>query len=187
MLSISKLACCALAAVLVPACSAPPPPKPATAEVSLPDPGPDGTYMVRWPDLGRGKARTIGLTLGSDKADVCLVPMLHFDFDSSEPLPQDRVKLGALAECLESPPLEGARISVIGRADPRGTPAYNQDLALRRALRVKALLLDEGFPAERITARSTGETEAVGAQPMYSYGFDRRVDIEVEGVAHAPR
>jgi peptidoglycan-associated lipoprotein len=187
MISLSKLACCALATALVSACAAAPLPKNGSAEAPLPDPGPDGAYTVHWPDLGRGKARYIALTIGADVADVCYLPKLHFDFDSSEPLPQDRMQIGALADCLGSRPLEGARISVIGRADPRGAPAYNHDLALRRALRIKALLVDQGLPADRIAARSTGESRAVGDQPMYSYGFDRRVDIELDGVAHTPR
>jgi peptidoglycan-associated lipoprotein len=189
MMSIRKLSLCALGlgAALVAGCAAPPPPKQVSPEARLPDPGPDNAYRVEWPDMGRGEDRYIGLTIGADLADICHLPKMHFEFDSAEPLPQDKFQLAALADCLRSPRLEGARITVIGRADARGAPAYNDALALRRAVRIKELLVSQGVPATRIATESTGEHEAVGNQPMYSYGYDRRVDIVLVGAAHAPR
>ncbi|WP_437707840.1 OmpA family protein [Sorangium sp. So ce448] len=187
MSNLPRLCLGALALSLFTACAAAPPPQQARTEPRLPNPGPDGVYKVEWPDLREGEDRFIGLTLGADIADVCRLPKTSFAFDSSEPLPQEHVELRALVDCLLSSSLKGARIELVGRADPRGTPAYNQDLSLRRAARVKEILVEEGIPADRITTRATGAAGAVGAQPMYSYGYDRRVDVALIGVAHAPR
>ncbi|WP_437730348.1 OmpA family protein [Sorangium sp. So ce1335] len=177
----------ALALSLLAACAAPPAPaQSAAAEPRLPHPGRDGVYKVEWPDLREGEDRFIGLTLGADIADVCRLPKTHFAFDAAEPLPQEHLELRAVVDCLLSSNLKDARIELIGRADPRGAQAYNQDLSLRRASRVKEILVKEGIPADRITTRATGAAEAVGTQPMYSYGYDRRVDVVLLGVAHAP-
>ncbi|WP_437284497.1 OmpA family protein [Sorangium sp. So ce406] len=153
----------------------------------MPNPGPDGVYKVEWPDLREGEDRFIGLTLGADIADVCRLPKTNFAFDSAEPLPQEHLELRAVVDCLLSSNLSKARIELVGRADPRGTQAYNQDLSLRRAQRVKEILVAEGIPADRVTVRATGAAEAVGTQPMYSYGYDRRVDVVLVGIIHSPQ
>ncbi|AUX44827.1 hypothetical protein SOCE26_062960 [Sorangium cellulosum] len=184
--NLPRLSVGALALSLLCACASAPPPEPARAEARLPNPGPDGVYKVEWPDLREGEVRYIGLTLGADIADVCRLPKTNFAFDSAEPLPQEHLELRAVVDCLLSSNLSNARIELVGRADPRGTEAYNQQLAQRRAERVKAILVKEGLPADRIATRSTGAAEAVGAQPMYSYGYDRRVDVVLLGVVHAP-
>ncbi|WP_433926766.1 OmpA family protein [Sorangium cellulosum] len=178
----------ALAVSLLSACAAPPAPaQSAVAEPRMPNPGPDGVYKVEWPDLREGEDRFIGLTLGADIADVCRLPKANFAFDSAEPLPQEHLELRAVVDCLLSSNLRNARIELVGRADPRGTQAYNQDLSLRRAQRVKEILVAEGIPADRVTVRATGAAEAVGTQPMYSYGYDRRVDVVLVGIVHSPQ
>ncbi|AUX24296.1 hypothetical protein SOCEGT47_048330 [Sorangium cellulosum] len=176
----------ALLLSLLCACAAAPPPEPTQPEPRLPSPGEDGVYKVEWPEPGEAAVRYIRLTLGPDIAEVCRLPRTNFAFDSAEPLPQEHLELRAVVDCLLSSNLKDARIELIGRADPRGTAEYNQDLALRRAVRVKEILVKEGLPADRIAARSKGASEAVGHQPMYSYGYDRRVDVVLVGVAHAP-
>ncbi|KYF55232.1 hypothetical protein BE08_21695 [Sorangium cellulosum] len=176
----------ALALSLLAACAPPAPSQSRVAEPRMPSPGADGVYKVEWPDLREGEDRFIQLTLGADIADSCRLPKTHFAFDSAEPLPQEHRELRAVVDCLLSSGLKDARIELIGRADPRGAQAYNQDLSLRRAERVKEILVKEGIPAGRVTTRATGAAEAVGAQPMYSYGHDRRVDVVLVGVVHAP-
>ncbi|WP_437476805.1 OmpA family protein [Sorangium sp. So ce1014] len=177
----------ALAISLLSACAAAPPPEQARSEPRLPNPGSDGVYKVDWPDLREGEDRFIGLTLGADIADVCRLPKTNFAFDSAEPLAQEHLELRAVVDCLLTSNLKDARIELIGRADPRGAQAYNQDLSLRRATRVKEILVKEGISADRIAVRATGASEAVGTQPMYSYGYDRRVDVVLIGIAHSPR
>jgi OOP family OmpA-OmpF porin len=110
----------------------------------------------------------------------------HFEFDSAEPLPQDKVTLQSLAACLDRSKYSDVQVSLVGRADRRGSPGYNEALAQRRADRVKKLLVDYGMNAGRIRTASNGDRGAVGGNFLeFSYGFDRRVDAK-EDVSHAP-
>lgn len=172
---------------LVAACAAPLPPTQSSATAKLADPGPTRQYHVTFPDEGRGAARYIHLTLGEDLAKDCGLVQTHFEFDSAEPLPQDQLVLKALAACLDLPKYDGVQLALVGRADRRGTADYNEGLALRRAERVKALLMASGMTADRISTASRGDRGAIGGDDMqYSYGYDRRVDAIV-AVVHAPR
>ena len=75
-------------------------------------------------------------------------------------------------------------------ADTTGADKYNAELGQKRAERVKAILVSEGVEAARISTASRGEAEAVGDQKAvsgYSQGYDRRVDVVLKGVVHAPK
>jgi OOP family OmpA-OmpF porin len=157
------------------------------ASAGLPDPGPDKEYTVEWPYLGRGQDRYIRLTLGDDVTEVCRSVHPHFQFDSAEPLPQNHFELKALAECLNAPPIAKLPISLVGRTDAKGNAAYNDQLGKRRAERVKQILVESGVAADRFEVSSRGETGALGDQGLYSYGYDRRVDIVLVGLVHRPR
>jgi len=172
---------------LVAACAAPLPPTQSSHGPGLPDPGTDEQYQVEFPEHGRGAVRYIHLTLGEDIARDCGLMRTHFEFDSAEPLPQDRLALRGLAECLDRPSFGDVQISLVGRADGRGNPAYNRKLGLRRAERVKSLLVTAGLSAARIRTSSRGADSAVGDDVQYSYGYDRRVDAAMVGETHAPR
>ncbi|WP_044244649.1 OmpA family protein [Chondromyces apiculatus] len=149
-------------------------------------PGPDAQYRVDMPKPGPAEDRYIRMTLGQDIANQCEFSEAHFAFDSAEPLPQERRMIVALADCLRRPALEGHQITLVGRADPRGGNDYNQSLGMRRAEQVKAVLVAQGIPAERISTMSSGAAEALGGNdPAYSYGYDRRVDIVLRDT-HAP-
>jgi peptidoglycan-associated lipoprotein len=158
-----------------------------TGGARLPHPGADREYSVEWPPLNGGADRYIHLAIGPDIAQQCRVKSPHFQFDEAETRAQDFMGLQALAECLSTERLDKAGIQLVGRADPRGTEAYNLELGQKRAERIKALLIKEGIDAGRITISSRGEAGSVGAQPMYSYGYDRRVDVVLTGVVHAPQ
>lgn len=174
------------ALVLVAGCVGPVSPTQSKLGTRLPVPGADGEYQVGFPDPGHGMARYIRLTLGEDMASSCGLARTHFEFDSAEPLPQDKLVLHALAVCLDQPKFQDVPISLEGRADSRGAAGYNAALGLRRALHVKKLLVEAGVLASRITTGSKGDTGAVGDDVRYSYGYDRRVDAIVH-VTHAPR
>jgi peptidoglycan-associated lipoprotein len=166
-------------------CATPLAPMQAASGPKLPDAGPSHQYKVEFPDEGHGMARYIRLTLGADIARDCGLVQTHFEFDSAEPLPQDKLVLRSLAQCLDRPALLGAKLSLEGGADSRGTTTYNAALGLRRADRVKMLLVAAGMAPERISTLSHGDVQAVGDDMLYSYGYDRRVDARVH-VVHAP-
>jgi outer membrane protein OmpA-like peptidoglycan-associated protein len=191
VLSVTKLpelAGVLLLAAFTAACATPAPPIQAARGPELPDPGPSQEYKVKFPDLGRGKARYIALTLGGDVAGDCGSVKAHFEFDSDEPLPQDRAMLESAAECFNQPSIKDHQVLLVGGTDDRGSTAYNQMLGLRRAARVKDILTSAGVTATRIQVVSLGKSGAVGGdERRFSYGYDRRVDVGLLGVVHAPR
>lgn len=86
------------------------------------------------------------------------------------------LKLGALAASLPQ-----ARMAVAGFTDPRGSDAYNDELSLRRAQNVAAVLMSAGVPAERICIEAHGKTEAADADgDLDSYALERRVTIRLQ-------
>ena len=167
-------------------CAPVPVPAQSAAGPRLPDAGPSHQYKVEFPDEGHGLARYVRLTLGEDLAKQCGLVQTHFEFDSAEPLPQDQLVLKALAQCLDKPDFVGVKLSLEGSADSRGTNKYNAALGLRRAERVKNLLVEAGMASARISTTSHGDVQAVGDDIKYSYGYDRRVDAIVH-VVHSPR
>src|SRR5262245_17785187 len=97
-----SIAGCLLIGTLATACATPQPVQ-AGGAPRLPEPGPSQEYKVQFPDLGRGRARYIVLTLGDDTAESCGNVNAHFAFDSSDPLPQDHLRIRAVVDCLNQP------------------------------------------------------------------------------------
>jgi outer membrane protein OmpA-like peptidoglycan-associated protein len=86
------------------------------------------------------------------------------------------LKLGALAASLPQ-----AQLCVAGFADPRGTDAYNDELSLRRAANVAAVLTSAGVPRERIRIEGHGKTEARDADgDLDAYALERRVTVRLQ-------
>lgn len=155
---------------------------------AMPDPGTDEEYQVNFPEPGRGSARYIKLTIGEDLSKSCGLVQAHFKLDSAQLSVQDEATLRNVAECLERPELAEYQLDIIGRADSRGSAAYNAELGLERATSVKKLLIDAGVAADRIRTSSSGAREAVGDDKgLYSFGYDRRVDVVIAGVVRTPR
>jgi outer membrane protein OmpA-like peptidoglycan-associated protein len=91
------------------------------------------------------------------------------------------LKLGALAAAVPD-----AKLRVAGFADPRGAPAYNDELSKRRAEAVAAALECGGIAPERliIEAHGAGESDSV-AGDLDAYALDRRVTVRLERAAPA--
>ena len=180
---LSSLAFCALLA----ACAAPERPIQSGRGPALPDPGPDREYKVQFPEPSPAAARYIRLTLADDTTKGCGLVKTHFEFDSADAIPQDKMELKSLAECLNQPEYQSLKVSLIGRADRRGDAAYNQKLGSERAESVKKILIDAGVAPDRITTSSRGASGAVGDNGTFSYGYDRRVDVVELGLVRAPQ
>lgn len=74
----------------------------------------------------------------------------------------------------------GADIVVTGHTDTTGPGPQNDTLSLRRAQEIRLLLVQHGFPAERIEAVGRGERElAVPTPDNMDEPRNRRVVIEV--------
>jgi outer membrane protein OmpA-like peptidoglycan-associated protein len=86
------------------------------------------------------------------------------------------LKLGALAASLPQ-----AQVSVAGYADPRGSEAYNDELSLRRAANVAAVLTSAGVPRERILIEAHGKSAAGSADgDLDTYALERRVRVRLQ-------
>jgi outer membrane protein OmpA-like peptidoglycan-associated protein len=91
------------------------------------------------------------------------------------------LKLGALVASVPQ-----ARLRIAGFADPRGSVAYNEQLSLRRARRVAAVLSAAGVPEDRILIEAHGKVEAAAADgDLDAYALERRVTVRVELPASA--
>lgn len=84
-----------------------------------------------------------------------LTMAVHFNFDQSDILDQDRAQLDRKAAILQANP--GVRIRVAGHADERGSDEYNMALGQRRAASAKRYLESRGVAADRIDIVSFGE------------------------------
>ena len=103
-----------------------------------------------------------------------------FDFDKSVVKPAGKQVLNGLVEKLKSITVEV--IIAVGHTDSVGTDAYNQKLGQRRAEAVKAYLVSQGVPANRIYTDSKGESQPVADnRTREGRAKNRRVEVEVVG------
>jgi parvulin-like peptidyl-prolyl isomerase len=98
---------------------------------------------------------------------------VYFDFDKVSVRAKYRAVLDSLALLLKS---QSGGILVAGYCDKGGADDYNTALALRRANRVKDLLVKAGIEAARIEVKSLGKKEA-RAEARGDRWKDRRVDV----------
>jgi outer membrane protein OmpA-like peptidoglycan-associated protein len=99
-----------------------------------------------------------------------------FHFDSSELSSGDQRLLTQLARCLTSGPLGGRVLTLVGRADPRGTEEYNMALGDRRTGSVQSFLRGQGMDGDKLQASSRGALDAQGTDEA-GWIKDRRVDV----------
>jgi len=181
-----KLGSLPLLVLLAAACSTPLSPTQSGRGPRMPAANAEGEYKVKFPDAGRGEERFIRLTLGKDLTQNCGFSKTQFDLDSAEPQAQEKLDIKHLSECLEEPSRKALGILLVGRTDRQGTPEYNQKLGLRRAARVKELMVESGLTADRIAIDSRGQEKAGTAEETDVSGYDRRVDVLIFGEAHMP-
>jgi peptidoglycan-associated lipoprotein len=102
----------------------------------------------------------------------------HFAFDSARIDANAGKVLGDVAKCLDSGPLAGRALNLVGRADPRGDSEYNMVLGGHRASAVSSALESHGLAASQITSSSRGEMDAMGTDET-TWAADRRVDVRL--------
>ena len=87
-------------------------------------------------------------------------------------------KLYPLVTMLKEQPKRHIRIE--GHTDSNGERSYNLDLSQRRADAVRDFLIENGIPAERITARGYGEENAIASNDtVEGRRENRRVEVIV--------
>jgi peptidoglycan-associated lipoprotein len=108
-----------------------------------------------------------------------------FDYDQAALRPRGKNVLDDVATCLKDGPLKGEVITIVGRADARGTADYNQALSESRAAAARNYLVQRGVPAERLKLLARGEEGARGGDET-TWALDRRVDLELGDVKNSP-
>jgi peptidoglycan-associated lipoprotein len=103
-------------------------------------------------------------------------PDSYFAFDSARLTDVDTRILNELATCFISGPLQGKKMKLVGRADPRGSEEYNMTLGQHRADAVVSYLESRGLAKSFMESTSRGKLDAVGTDEP-SWAYDRRVDI----------
>ncbi|MEZ4362226.1 MAG: OmpA family protein [Kofleriaceae bacterium] len=101
-----------------------------------------------------------------------------FDYDKTELSTEDREVLQQIATCLTVGPGKEKSLSMVGRADPRGTEEYNMGLGARRAQVVSVYLQRLGVPKTQLQETTRGAIDATGTDEA-SWRRDRRVDLDL--------
>jgi OOP family OmpA-OmpF porin len=83
--------------------------------------------------------------------------LTFFDYDRSAVSPEALAVLRAAGDNFRRGGV--SHFTVTGNADSSGTMIYNQALSQRRADAVRAILIREGVPANRVTVIANGETQ----------------------------
>jgi OOP family OmpA-OmpF porin len=90
-----------------------------------------------------------------------VVGSVHFALNIQELSPEAKKILDLIAESLLDPVNLTRTVAVTGNTDGIGSERYNLRLGQQRADRTKAYLVSKGIAAERIQARTQGESDPV--------------------------
>jgi len=104
---------------------------------------------------------------------------IYFEFDSIRLAPEAQEILTQKAAWLRQNP--GARVTIEGHCDDRGTNEYNLALGEGRAQSAQAFLIDLGIKASRLNSISYGEERPlVTGQNEEAWARNRRVHFVIE-------
>jgi len=137
------------------------------------------------PEVTSDQQVSPNLAVSSDIATACNLKVSQtaanpkFDYNQDDLTPDDRAVLDQIAACLMTGPLKGKAVSLIGRADPRGTEEYNLGLGSRRANSVGEYLGRLGVGKPQLVVSTRGALDATGTDEA-SWKNDRRVDIQLK-------
>jgi outer membrane protein OmpA-like peptidoglycan-associated protein len=99
-----------------------------------------------------------------------------FGTNQTEFRPDEIAVLKLIADCFTTGPMKGQKLLLVGRTDPRGTAAYNQELGQKRAEHVAEYLEGLGVSKSQIETESRGKQGATGHNEAI-WRNERRVDI----------
>ena len=104
--------------------------------------------------------------------------VLYFRFESDDLTDESRALLPRVLEALRNRPFPD--VAVVGHTDTTGTAAGNVELGLRRAIAIRAQLVQAGIGADVIEVTSHGETDLlVKTADQVLEPRNRRVEITV--------
>lgn len=136
----------------------------------------NGALEVRQVDPGAVRAEFGAVLDALPPAPLSFI--VYFVFGQDELTEESRKELAPILREVQRRP--APEVTVIGHADQAGPERVNDTLALRRAERVRELLVQRGVRAERITVVGRGSREpAVRAPEGVAEARNRRVEVSV--------
>jgi outer membrane protein OmpA-like peptidoglycan-associated protein len=104
-----------------------------------------------------------------------------FDYDSDVLRVEGRARLDETVELWNEEGDNWVSLRVMGHADARGPMPYNEDLSRRRALAVKAYLVERGIPEGKIDVEAYGERAPAipNADTEREHQLNRRVEFVI--------
>ncbi|MDD4883111.1 OmpA family protein [Sulfuricurvum sp.] len=117
------------------------------------------------------------------KVDVDGCPLkatlhLNFSTDSAKVDAEGTAKVNEFAAFLKESPAYKANI--VGHTDSTGSDKHNQKLSEKRAEKVKAMLVEDGVAAERLTSEGMGEKMPVATNKTKAgRAENRRIEVEL--------
>lgn len=105
--------------------------------------------------------------------------LFYFDFDKDVLTPEFLEQFEELVAEMKQFP--GETFEIDGHTDNRGSDKYNQKLSERRAGFVRKLLIQEGFPANKLVSKGFGESNPVvpNAKSEDEHQLNRRVEVRI--------
>jgi outer membrane protein OmpA-like peptidoglycan-associated protein len=100
----------------------------------------------------------------------------RFELDQATLRAPGKNVLDDVANCLKDGPLQNRTITIVGRADPRGTKDHNHELGANRAEAARNYLIQKGVSEDKLLVISRGEEGAAG-EAEEAWALDRRVDL----------
>ena len=72
------------------------------------------------------------------------------------------------------------KASIVGHTDSTGSDKHNQTLSEKRAEKVKSMLVEDGVPADRLSASGKGESMPVASNKTKAgRAENRRIEVEL--------
>lgn len=118
-----------------------------------------------------------GVDLVKDLANEGVIAV-YFDFDVAVPQEQSYSSIKSVLLYMRKNP--SAKLSITGYADEIGTVEYNNPLSLRRADKVKEILVASGVDASRITTIQGGVDDSVDKNSELARQLVRRATFMIE-------
>lgn len=166
---------------------------PAVAEAIKPEPKPEPKPVVIptpvvapvdsdkdgvMDDKDKCPGTPIGFKVDTDGCPLKATLHLNFSSDSSKVDAEGTAKVAEFADFLKVSPAYKA--TIVGHADSTASDKYNQKLSERRAEKVKAMLIEQGIAAERLTSSGEGEKMPVASNATKEgRAENRRIEVDL--------
>ncbi|MBS1961389.1 MAG: OmpA family protein [Bdellovibrionales bacterium] len=108
---------------------------------------------------------------------------IEFDYDQATLRPEAAARLARLGQFLAKSKENWEHLRISGHTDERGSVEYNQTLSENRAAAVKAALVAQGVPREKMETRGYSELQPIDpGHNEAAWQRNRRVEFEFTGV-----